>query len=193
MQQLCTEESNTFKKLNKTNTERLVRLHVKKFDAFPANPFDRKSILDAIKNDINAKITERNNTENAARTHVQELSNMVIILRQMKAEKEGKQLGPSLRDGDVIAIRCLHEDGMSFAKIGKMYGKQPNYIRNIVIGKLYKNVKMPHERVTEIREDTKIEVERYKNRKPKMKAKQIKSELPYIIADLFTDVKDLEQ
>jgi hypothetical protein len=132
-----TETSETFKKLNKTNTERLLVIFVKKFNAYPANPFDRKAILVAIKNHINEEIANRINEK----SNLCEEQASIYILKQIKAAQAGKELGNQMRDSDIIAIRALHEDGLSFAKIGDMYNKKSNYIRNICIGKLYKSVK----------------------------------------------------
>lgn len=132
--------SETFKKLNKMNTERLLKVFVKKFNAYPTNCFDRKSILQAIKDKLNQELAERYVNRNLEA----EQKAAEYILKQMKAELCGKQLGANnLRDSDVIAIRALHADGVSYAKLAEMFGKgkNSNYIRNIVIGKLYKNVK----------------------------------------------------
>lgn len=132
--------SETFKKLNKMNTERLLTVFVKKFNAYPANCFDRKSILQAIKDKINQELAERYTNRNLEA----EQKAAEYILKQMRSEAKGKQLGcNNMRDSDIIAIRALHADGVSYAKLAEMFGKgkNANYIRNIVIGKLYKNVK----------------------------------------------------
>lgn len=44
---------------------------------------------------------------------------------------------------DIRTIRLLHQSGWGYNKIAKLYGKQPNYIRNIVKGKIYRDVTLP--------------------------------------------------
>lgn len=133
------KNSETYKKLAKMNTDRLIDVFVKKFNAFP-NTFDRAVIFAAIIEKLNEELQERLANRINDEVAIEQRNNK-IIFDMFKNRTEGKKIGNNLTEGDVKSIRSLHEDGLSFAKIGEMYNKQPNYIRNICIRKLYKNVK----------------------------------------------------
>ena len=121
--------------LKKMSTAALTNLFVQIYGAFP-NTFDR----DEIRSDIYLYIFRENGGKSEAniqRDAEQAARNLQHVVKTMA----GLVQAPQMTDGDVQAIRALHEDGMGYGSIAKMYGKQPNYIRNIVIRKLYKNVK----------------------------------------------------
>jgi len=130
--------SYTIEKLQRANTERLMDIHVKLFDAFP-NTFDRQRIISAILVEVRRR-TESAEDRRARRAAAAQKQAQWFMtwLKDVQRGQFGQE--DEMTEQDVRTIRWMREDGHSYNAIAKMFGKQANYIRNICIRKIWKHV-----------------------------------------------------
>lgn len=121
----------TYAQLRRMNTDRLTQVHLYLYEAYPAS-FEREAIFRAVARKVNRPIIIRNSEQRSLVSIVDNL------LKQMRAERAGIKQGPQLSSWDITCIRRMHKGGYGYASIGKVYNRQSNYIRNIVLRKIYK-------------------------------------------------------
>jgi len=123
----------TIAALKKMSTSRLMDLHVALVGAFPADIEDRTNMICRIM-DIAWDAAEK-----AAHESKIAAGNEAVNRNNVD---HGKPFARSLTKFDIIAIIAQYDDGMSTYKLGKMYGKGAQFIKNIVTRKIYKDVRI---------------------------------------------------
>lgn len=138
----------TVQELKKMSTSRLIDVFFY-MHGYYIDSFDRYVILNKIANRCEEyrrfKMSQeeriKEDNERKERMRKQHIENMKIMKSWFDTKTDNLGNGDRKMDSLVVKqIRSLHNNGVGYSTIAKMFNKQPNYIRNICIRKIYKDV-----------------------------------------------------
>ncbi len=126
----------TIEALKKINTNRLAAIYTEITGREPSEMIDRQMMI----NIVYCRQHEAEVEENADRNRQK---GSMVVRSFHRINKSDKNDGKSrFSDRQIKMIREMKKAGASYGDIRKVFGMElrPNYLRNIVIGKIYKYI-----------------------------------------------------